>query len=1030
MLAPWVLGLGLLLLAGGEARAQVVLDGTAGPAGALAGPDFRIGAELGTRSGRNLFHSFERFGLRSGESATFSGPDAIRHVVGRVTGGDRSEVDGTLRSTIPGAALWLINPAGVLFGPNASLDLQGSFHVSTADELRFVDGARFSARAPSASTFTTAAPEAFGFLGAPPGAITVDRSLLQVPTGQALSLVGGDITIQGDAAAVDLGGPGTLHAEAGRINLAAASGQGRFTLSNAELDAEGRAIINLRDQALVDVSGDGGGAIRIQGGTVALQGGAFVFAGNEGDAPDLGGISVDAGLLTVSGDSAVATFVLGQGRGGILAITADRVHLTNGGHLSTGTLDSGDAGPLLLNAREVEISSGGRINSHSSADGSTGLIRLDAGQVRIEGFGSGIFSQAFATGDAERVDVRASDLEILNHGKISSDTRGEGDAGGVSVFATGRLIVIGDGSGAGFTGISSESTFLRLDDGRAVFATGDAGPITIRAGEMEVRRGAWITSSTYGPGNAAPVTVEAGRLLVAGDGLPRFTGIFSSPSLANVEPQDLPSEFGHGGDVLVRAIELEIGDGGEISSSTFNDGDAGNVTVEATHLRIIGGTSTHSGIFSESEGPFSEETGGGGRGGNLLIRAGTLEIGAGGSISSSTRTSGDAGSITLEAERLRVDGEDAFDGLPIRTGIFTSAAAGTGEGGPITVRAGEFELRRGGQIASITNTSGDTGTITITAGRFLVLGGDPRLFTGVSNGSNPQPGATGNAGAVVVVADALELREGGRIDSSTTDAGLAGSIAVRADQVRLVGRGSGIASYSDPHLLSAGAGPAGNVTVVAKDILMTGGAALDSSATGSGGAGAVHVEGEQLVIHGSQITTSSASAGGGAITIEVWDLIDLHTSEVTTSVAGGTDPTAGNISIDPTILIIDGSRIQANAPEGFGGNLTIVADNILVPGGNFEALLARGDIDASGGAPERAGTIVVDAPEVDLSGGLVVLEGGFVDAGALLRPACVARRDVGASSLTGVGRGGLPPSPDAPLGAPVTLRPAAGCPAG
>src|SRR5918998_1223267 len=123
--------------AGSPVAAQVVLDGTTGPAGALGGPDYAIGAELGRRAGANLFHSFARFGLRTGESATFSGPEGIANVIGPVTGGERSDIDGTLRSTIPGADLWFLNPAGVVFGPNARLDLQGSFHVSTADELRF-----------------------------------------------------------------------------------------------------------------------------------------------------------------------------------------------------------------------------------------------------------------------------------------------------------------------------------------------------------------------------------------------------------------------------------------------------------------------------------------------------------------------------------------------------------------------------------------------------------------------------------------------------------------------------------------------------------------------------------------------------------------------------------------------------------------------------------------------------------------------------------------------------------------------------
>ena len=101
------------------ASAQVALDGTLGRAGALAGPDFAVTADLGRQVGANLFHSFSQFGLAQGQSATFSGPAGIANILSRVTGGGGSEIDGTLRSTIPGADFYFFNPAGVAFGPNA-----------------------------------------------------------------------------------------------------------------------------------------------------------------------------------------------------------------------------------------------------------------------------------------------------------------------------------------------------------------------------------------------------------------------------------------------------------------------------------------------------------------------------------------------------------------------------------------------------------------------------------------------------------------------------------------------------------------------------------------------------------------------------------------------------------------------------------------------------------------------------------------------------------------------------------------------
>jgi filamentous hemagglutinin family protein len=154
------------------AQSEVTLDGSLGVTSALRGPDFQITEDLGTRAGSNLFHSFGRFNLNSSQSATFSGSPGINNVIGRVTGGQTSTIDGTLRVSIPNANLYLLNPAGVIFGENATLDVPGSFHASTANYLKLQDGVRFnSGAATTPQVLTTAAPEAFGFLGENPAGI-------------------------------------------------------------------------------------------------------------------------------------------------------------------------------------------------------------------------------------------------------------------------------------------------------------------------------------------------------------------------------------------------------------------------------------------------------------------------------------------------------------------------------------------------------------------------------------------------------------------------------------------------------------------------------------------------------------------------------------------------------------------------------------------------------------------------------------------------------------------------------------------
>src|SRR5207249_3566752 len=108
-------------------RAQIVTDGSLGAHVSLTGPNFGIPASLGRLTGNNLFHSFSQFNIATGESATFSGPANVQNILARVTGGNASQIDGLLRSTITDANFFLLNPSGVMFGPNASVDVGGAF---------------------------------------------------------------------------------------------------------------------------------------------------------------------------------------------------------------------------------------------------------------------------------------------------------------------------------------------------------------------------------------------------------------------------------------------------------------------------------------------------------------------------------------------------------------------------------------------------------------------------------------------------------------------------------------------------------------------------------------------------------------------------------------------------------------------------------------------------------------------------------------------------------------------------------------
>ncbi|MEZ4289359.1 MAG: filamentous hemagglutinin N-terminal domain-containing protein [Myxococcota bacterium] len=199
------------------AHAQVVLDpafssDTVGAGEYAPGltTDYLIREAYGRRAGDNLFHRFSRFDIPTGQSATFvedAPGSGIRRVVAHVGGATVTRIDGVLRSTIPGADLYLYNARGVVVGPEGRLDLQGSFHASTASDLHFADGVRFGDSTPGAVvTLTSADPTAWGFLSTP-APITLEGDTLAgraaslvVPDDATLSLVGGAITIDGPGA--------------------------------------------------------------------------------------------------------------------------------------------------------------------------------------------------------------------------------------------------------------------------------------------------------------------------------------------------------------------------------------------------------------------------------------------------------------------------------------------------------------------------------------------------------------------------------------------------------------------------------------------------------------------------------------------------------------------------------------------------------------------------------------------------------------------------------------------------------------
>ena len=404
------------------ALAQVTPDTTLGAEQSVVTPDVinsvpshRI--DGGAIRGDNLFHSLHQLNVSAEQGVYFSNPPGIKNILSRVTGNEPSKILGRLGVLEGNANLFLINPNGIIFGPNASLDLRGSFIASTATSINFADGTQFSAKAPqSAALLTISVPIGLQFK-ATPGSIlsqsqaspnTEINSLgypvgLQVQSGKTLALVGGDVTLSG----------GNLTAAGGRIELGSVGIDSLVGVNQTQkgwslrydsvqnfqnIQIIQRTVNGFEIQSLVDATGAEGAEIQVQGRHVILNGGSQILATNQGSKPggnvilnasdsvELNGTSPDgafSGLITATSGSADA---------GNITVTTKRLLIRDGAGITTEASGeqlfdqfipaTGRAGSLIVNASEsLELIEGKLIAETVSGEG--GNITLHSQQVQL-----------------------------------------------------------------------------------------------------------------------------------------------------------------------------------------------------------------------------------------------------------------------------------------------------------------------------------------------------------------------------------------------------------------------------------------------------------------------------------------------------------------------------------------------------------------------------------------------------------------------------------------------------------------------
>ncbi len=859
----------------------------------------------GARRDINLFHSFSEFNINNGQAVYFVNPDGVENILTRVTGGNASNIFGTLG--VDGAAnLFLINPGGIVFGENASLDLQGSFVGTTASGLQFGEQGNFSATNPEIPGSLTVNPSALFFnqVEASGGIINKSQAFaginpdgnfttgLRVPNGKSLLLVGGDINFDG----------GRLRAYEGNIELASLNAAGRVGLNilgntfslNVPKDIE-RGDISLTNQSLISVFGTGGGNLTINARNLEISN-SFIFAGigenSENPNAQAGDVNLNAtGSIEVKDNVLIDNSVNSQGNAGNININGNSLSLSEGFAISTDTFGIGNAGNINLNARQSISLESGAVSSSNSAG---------------------------AIGNAGNIQLTTGTLSVTDRAFISSGTFGKGNAGNININAR----------NATFENNSIVSSTVSSD------AMGKGGDILIATGTLWVNNGAAILSGTDGQGDAGNITIDASNKVTFDN-----SGIAGSQSGFNA--------VGNGGDIRIKTGELLLKNYGSLQTFSDKGGNAGNIFLDVQN------TITFDGVGSNGLGSGASTFANNSNAGNIEVRTGSLFLTNGGRMAASLigQENGDnitnAGNIIINArDTVKIDGASSA--------LRTELLSGKGKGGDINIATGLFSVTNGSEISSATSGKGNAGKIQVDANNSISLANSGSIL------SNVNPGGEGKGGSININTQTLKLIDGSQITSSVFGKGNGGEININASEsVNLSGIGStGFASGIITETETGASGDAGNITVTTGNFALKDDAIVNARTLNNGNAGNITFNTNTFeAINGGQVNTTTFNSGkAGNINLNIKDAITLSgtgqffRSGLFASTSPESTGKGGSIFIDPRLVVIEKGAAVSVGSRGTGdaGDISLQAGTLQLNNGFIEAQTAStqgGNID-------------------------------------------------------------------------------------
>ncbi|NER22981.1 MAG: filamentous hemagglutinin N-terminal domain-containing protein [Symploca sp. SIO1C2] len=885
-------------------------------------PGARI--EGGALRGANLFHSFQEFNVLDGQRVYFANPAGIENILSRVTGNNGSDILGTL-GVLGNANLFLVNPNGIVFGPNAQLDVAGSLVASTENGFNFSDGSSFSATNPEAPPLLAInVTPGIQWGTSEPQAEIVNQGNLT--TGQDLNLVGSSLTLSGQLQAgrdLNLLATDTAKLHDNVTNPAIATSgrnltmQGNQAIDIFTLNHPNSQLGSGGDFTLIsdgDISGD---AHFVSGGNLSMQ----TLAGTPGDF-----ISWYDPIIRVNGDvefgnyTGVALKVEATGsiKGGNIQIT---------GPDATIPVDDPDYATLTQKPSVILRAGLDAVTNPNLPQngGGTSFIPPALGiplGITVGNIDTGVFGDDANGGDI----ILSAANGSINTGNLNSssfsDSGNAGNGGAISLIANNDINITGN--------LDSRSSSTN-GNGR------NGGAISLIANNNIKLTGNLNSSSSSTNGNEG----NGGAISLIANNNIKLTGNLNSSSSStsgNVE---------NGGAISLHANN-DINITGNLDSSSFslngNVGNGGAISLHTNDINITGKLDSFS--FSSKRNA--------GNGGAISFHA-NGSITAGDLDSSSISISGNAGNggaISLNANNdINLTGNlDSFSNSTLGSSgtggaISLNARNGNIEGSPDTTRSSSLNSF---SISDIGVIAGDGGHITLEAQKTV---SNLDILT-LSSGTESRAGNVQVEGREDLLISNTNILTSGQMTVEVPFLGLISTLAVGQTEV----------------------GQSGDITINSLGNLTFNNTLIASDTKGSASAGNVAITSPSLVtFNNSQIISNTSSTGqAGSITVSAPEIRLLDADSIV-SARTSSSGRAGNINLRPdsdgqtlSILFQDEADISASSTStGLGGNIFVTAPQSVTLSGN-------GKLSSETSGSGIAGNVEITTPTLNINGGAQV----------------------------------------------------------